>query len=1332
MELGGIWESLNDKSWLLLDKLRLGDFFEDHGIPPIIFPSLVIILFAVLFLVLSSTQPLEEFVEAFCGDGICQPDLGEDIISCPDDCQVEAPEMQTVTVEVISNVLGNMELKLYDENEALIQTRTGNTRTFVITESMSANTVRATLRNPSNGKTMASDPVTLEAETQILIGLPTDFFDAEPPPGPAKATIRVVLKDSETESLMSAKVSLVIPNGASHTLVRTQDISGTGSFQADANQWYALIAEAPGYLVYDSRTSPIKLEPGQERSVNIDMGPITGQDVTPTATVCVLDQDNSSVSGSIKISSLSGTLLAEQELYLGCTEFELQAASVRVSTANLPDDCIGASAELSLLGNLETTLRVACGSAAAARIRVKVTDENGTIMTNLATITAWDSDDTQLMGSGTGLSLAMGSDGFTEYASFLSSKRAYFIVANLEGYATFKSPQYSVEAGQNRSVTLILEPPPEPDYDFAFNGVSYPQPLMTGQPFTLSVSKIYYGQTDITEFANLSAIIGGVGVEIAGQACEVTLDGVWKASCIAPLEAGEYDIALTASYSGREAVEVRQLTVMEGGAGYYFELTPHAITSNMPPIDMGMDIKFNGSPLDSPTESLVEIYYTDGGVKLSQDPSLSGSNGEYSIIANSPFPGKHRAEIYLMKVAGGMIYEQTFFIHFDSEPGSLLLTSENSLQPQILEPGERFTAYVRLRQGGAIVPDLRNVYATFNNQRAALSWDQPSNAYRLVLTAPSHEGIFPVEFELGHQSLGEQKAYVVDTTKDKGSECNINACGNIPEVRFCVKKHKEEDFYSTADTIRCIERGWLMGGTVSIIHCTSPGANRGDWNNNCELDRTGSTSDIAIMTDFLRKYTNPQEANTYKYCGDMDNDGDVDSDDLTCLTNVASGLWYGDANATPRPDGSCASEMKGGFCFDINPGVPGDLNNDGKFDSEDIAIMDKIVRATSAGVTPPQELLDAADFNQDGRINSADKACLQEVAGTGRISDDCLKIYNFGCSTFQGDLNGDGVLDENDMFLMNWAIQGRVPCLSCADMNEDGICDEDDALCLAAMINTDIYGVEEYCTPCIEKAMAAGRYGLEICNDGLDNDCSGLIDMEDPRCTCGELTPCDMVWDIDGVYSTDDFLICRHFEWEGWAWRTPEDVEAACVEGYETAWSKRMTCTPLEGSTEFGEGVWTCAYDFPLGFSCDNQGGANHGFSWHGAGGNTGPLCARYDCAGSNIACPSGWNEVTGNYEREGSSCSSTWGSSKKDRCTLCRFQYDICQFVTCGYSGVSSWGVSILPETGELSCGSDFQTKYTEECVMQGVCMGNIDRALLGVAREGGPGRPGLKPAES
>jgi hypothetical protein len=1258
-------DELNDLSWSLLEKVHLANFFEDKNIPPLLFP-LVIIGILVISAIIFFIPPSETLTsQDYCGDTICDGLIGEDLVSCPSDCSTIPASLDTVKVIIEGDVQNQIEVTLETEGRNLIQTISGMDSEFYFS-GVPSDFVIATVRNPENGETFSSNVIPVEdGITEIPLLIPDDFFKKSGVP--PKATLRILLKDADTGANLMGEITLYKLNGESRIFVDSSDINGAVSFTVDASIWYKVSAKVPGYPVYEG--NKIMIEPGKQRDHPINLRKPDTPIEAATLTVCVKDNRESFLSGQVTLYDMASNQLESKLLSGGCAVFETTPQTVLATTTDLPENCIDTNSELILTsGDNDLEIIVSCPTTRPSYARIKLINESNETVTQDALITMWYSDNRRILGSGTSWSLALGDGGYTEYMEVDPTKTFYFIITNLDGYATTTTETYSIDIGANKSISVTVAPPPPPLYDITINGLTYTDTVATGKQFPVTISRILFGQTDITHSANLT-------VQLSGENCEVS--GL-EATCTAPQEPGEYDLAVTAMYEGQEGVQVVQVRVLETGGRYFFHLIPHALLDKEPPLLLNFDIKFNGSLTDSLTNNDVTIYYELGGIRVDK-LKLSNENITFSMRVDTPFPGDHTAEIYLQKIVNEKLYEQNFTHYFESEPSSPRLTSVQSVNPRILKPRENFFVYMRIKNAGKDVPELENVHITIEDKKTNLDWDDELKIYVAHFTSPSNEGIYTALFEIEFQELASLNFYVIDTNKDKSSECSITQCEMRPDVRICVDKHKNHDEYTEQDTARCIESGWSIPG--SDISCLSGAGNRGDWNADCAL--TGA--DLNVHENALKKIPNQVERNEYQSCGDMDNDGDVDQSDQTCLSNVISTKWFGEVG-----DGTCDKQMNGGFCYDIGTTsiLKGDFDDSSHIDDADITMISVIMGDVSRGIDPPQELLDFADFNQDGRINNVDKQCLMNIKDGDQIPIDCVKIYNFGCGG-RGDLSVDQILDSSDLLLESFIVEGRLEGNDCADLDNDSIYTERDYLCLAAMIDHDVTGVEEYCISCIAEMMGYpgptenGRYvtwNMDICHDGLDNDCDDMVDegANDRGCDCGPYTPWTTHWDVDGDPKTYDFKVCRALSWRN--------------EGqYDLYWYEEFDETECSLSEHLGRWQMAqerppsiCVLNYPEGFKYPDT---EIDFQWwmyytseedeyqtYSEGTIGSGVQIREDYAGATLdvngfpICASGWNKMR-SFTDSGHNY------------TICRFEYDSCQATRCGESG-SDFGPKIFFST--------------------------------------------------
>lgn len=857
--------SLDDSLLELLEKLHLAGFFEEHGIPPIVFPLLLLVL--VIALVFMLQPPPEPPPESECGDGTCDPDENE--TSCPEDCAPPPEVSRDVVVKIIGQVAGSVEMRLESAEGDLIDSSMGQKSEFLV-RGVTSESAMAVIRNPENEKIVASDLVTLEGEkTVIELGPPPDFFKVEEAP-PAQGQLKVFLRDADTGEPVTATVTVAITKDGAYVPVSRRQVVGTGLFSLSSEPWYGILAEATGYVTYDGRSNPVKLEPGGEREVRIDMS-APWRETRASLIVCVQNQTGEAVNGSLILLDTGGYELNRTGVgHEGCSTFDLSAGwFVRVSTADLPIVCLDAvSPVINITKGVNTAqLTVECGIP--GRARAKVLGVNGTVLTQDATVTAWRSDDTQIFGYGTGNSLAVGEGGYTDFIQASPRDRFYFVVTGLEGYETYRSKEYSVRPKENKSVVLEPTPIPPPEPEFSFQ-MSHPDPVTVDGTLPVSVRRVLYGDADVTREANVT-------VELAGELCEVEQGDGWTAECATPPDPGEYDMEVSAVYGGKRGSTVKQVEVLLEGPSSYLRVSMRTLIDKSPPMELIFDIYFNNTPLDSLTEAEMDVDYTDGGVDIADDLALvAEGEGVFSVVVDTPFPGEHRADVHLKKVTETAIYERGLVAYFDAEPRGAQLSSDAVVEPQILEPGEDFEAYLRVTHDNAEVPDLENVHVELQDDRAELGWDPRLHVYKKSFTAPLREGVYPMAFGIEHQELEDAEMYVVDLGKPKSLECELRECEDLLDVRACVYGHKEEGLYSESDVISCIKAGWRTGGCAS-----------GDLTGDSMVD----DDDVEYMAEILNELQSSgvTPRGTDEECVDVNGDGYVTKHDLDCLRGLLDG-----------------------------------------------------------------------------------------------------------------------------------------------------------------------------------------------------------------------------------------------------------------------------------------------------------------------------------------------------------------------------------------------------------------------------------------------------------
>jgi hypothetical protein len=365
---------------------------------------------------------------------------------------------------------------------------------------------------------------------------------------------------------------------------------------------------------------------------------------------------------------------------------------------------------------------------------------------------------------------------------------------------------------------------------------------------------------------------------------------------------------------------------------------------------------------------------------------------------------------------------------------------------------------------------------------------------------------------------------------------------------------------------------------VDTVSCDS--AYKGDLNGNKQHD----IEDLELLQSVILPLSQSMRQD-YVKCADYDRDGDVDESDLRCLTNVISHKWVGD--------------MNGGVCFDISfdTALKCDTNGDYFIDSEDSVAMRDLVEAANDGVGMTEEILDTCDFDGDERITYEDWECLDYFEGmdlddpttllAGRtIPGKCMNIYNLDkCASIPGDLNGDIAINEIDEILIMLIKEEQITGydMQCADVNGDGIVTDEDIVCVKSYTAGDL---ETYytCINCDESIPEEYRALVEICNDGYDNNCDGLVDRTSTEaavddCNCGSHTDCFYNWDNDNgqVPGVDDgnIKVCRKFTWED------NGSAISSNDGYKWVYAIEMQCGEDKEceNVECKDTAWKCAFD---------------------------------------------------------------------------------------------------------------------------------------------------------
>jgi len=681
--------------------------------------------------------------------------------------------------------------------------------------------------------------------------------------------------------------------------------------------------------------------------------------------------------------------------------------------------------------------------------------------------------------------------------------------------------------------------------------------------------------------------IAGLLVILVFMLAEVPFSlGAWVSVGTAPEQEGVYNVIIRATHNGVTGTFPLQLNVGQieySANGLSVEPVPPVDKTT--PIELKYDIKLNGSRDFIMVNDSIAVYYASGRTVLSSEAgNLALQNDSYwHAIVDVPFKGEYKAIITLIIHKDGQFYGGRFVTYFKSDTASDKLVIKHSLDKRILIPSESFKAIVEANFEDHPLPNLElfkvNVYGTVKR----LMWNSGDWEYKTSLTAPTTEGIYVVSFYAeGQDFISQEKVYVTDLSKAKSGRCPLASgsnCIDMKDVRKCVSDYKGELIKVSEDKLaQCFEAA--SGGIVqgSII-C---GNARGDLDGDEQLD----IDDVDILQNMILPLT-PSARQEYVKCADYNNDGKVDEQDLQCLTNVVAGKWDGDLN--------------GGVCFDAvyDSALKCDLTGDKFIRQDDVKLFNKLMNASLDDIEMSKRALGTCDFDLDGKITREDGTCLNYFVGmdldkpetllaSGQtIQSKCTRIYNLNnCQKVAGDVNGDLMIDEVDEILEMLIEKKQVTSygMQCADVNKDGRITTEDVMCVKSYTsgNKENYFV---CIGCTDNTPAAYRNIAEICGDGYDNDCDGLVDRSstgpDDYCSCNQNTPCWMVQDVDGGVKpgVDDanVKVCRKLEGAenvgaapgasttgGYKWYSPNEL--TCSKDREC---KTMLCATT---------VYKCAY----------------------------------------------------------------------------------------------------------------------------------------------------------
>ena len=255
---------------------------------------------------------------------------------------------------------------------------------------------------------------------------------------------------------------------------------------------------------------------------------------------------------------------------------------------------------------------------------------------------------------------------------------------------------------------------------------------------------------------------------------------------------------------------------------------------------------------------------------------------------------------------------------------------------------------------------------------------------------------------------------------------------------------------------------------------------------NADINGDGKIN--AVDVTLLKKYIiSPSEYNNclpgspitnYILYGDINEDGEITEEDSTLLSNyLNNNTKISDQalkNSDINGDGKVNIIDLGLLQMYVDtpddytntlPDSPitnytiqyGDVNGDGKINSSgDVLNINRYINGLSSIINQNGQSLLNADVNGDGKVNMVDSTLISNFL-TGNIDSNILPSSPIIEYTLYGDLNNDGILDNNDVDKLSRYLNGSTgldnQARKNADVNGDGVINNTDLTLLQNYIN---------------------------------------------------------------------------------------------------------------------------------------------------------------------------------------------------------------------------------------------------------------------------------------
>ncbi len=1120
----GIIGTLDDRCWDLLEVLHLGAFFDKHHIPPLMFPISLIVFVLLAFALSSSPSP-----QPICGNDVCEPE--ENATSCPADCvPSEHQELKTIKVRVTGGLrCERISVVIKGRDNSVLDSKTNQKNRVVIFQSISTGQIKAVVSSPESTKApVSSNFIDTSREDTISISLPDDYCDEKT----KKGSIRVLVRDKSTGESMAAHVTLFDSGG---TKRGSRDISGEDVFsKLDANTYYYLTATASGYYDYYGGDERILVEPEKEKTRTIYMEPVPSlpENQTGKIEVCVRNEE-----GPIEDAGQIGLYDMEDNLFKvgslsDCPLFRGMASGAGCYIFTVP---AGKEVYVGMAvtpGGCATpgksgpyTIEADRTEHAYINLTCNLTGTMRVVVYGNNSQVLTSNCTIELYGDDGGKikTLNTSADGlYTEWVSLREGEYTVYAKNVPHGYLETQS-NVEIERGDNKTVAIQLNIKPPPLPNLTIYGARVSQQvLQKGENFTLTADSVRLRGEVLTD-ANVSVICESEW----GETKRAVYKGFWECNLTAPDSLGEMAVSIRAEKEGANS-DFRAFTVYvinESEQALHISWDAYNSLTMGPSVVLYFNITRAGGEVEVPRldEADLSIYHLSDGVKrFIGNFTLSRVRDGYF---RSSFSVPFSGD-YLYELRAGVVINATLYWGLDQYGFFVQNGAPGAVScqvdPEIAGPGDLVHVYSLFTFLGSPLPEQDMAVFVIGNR---------TSSYPLIWNSTT-------------------EMYEAEIPADSDECAHTINCSSLDDP----------DLYSTT--------------TLYVVNPNPPSVDPSSCPSNSYL--------CLNLSDARNCYKRFVITPTKQYYDEALSCARRCTDSGSCVCGESQRIL----SECHQPVSFAVSCMDGGL-----PASTGKMYFwlGGTASGEEQSIS----------YPPPGDNLTSCSL-----VDVAVPG-LREQGPTTRVVGDTviLTIDNSGHITataicrvqcgVKGDLDNDGTpFTDKDLRIMNSLIDaisllGPLPydqsIMQCADINNDSVLTEHDYLCMDAIVSGG--EVSELCKSCREQ-LGSAYSDIEVCNDGLDNNCDGQVDEDTygsdglygslptpmDLCSCYSDTPCEMLWDITGlspVSSESDVLRCAEISYIGPSYRWNSLTERACTKSRADATLKcngqTYTCTNRSG-----------------------------------------------------------------------------------------------------------------------------------------------------------------------